>query len=175
MNGKHFSQYGINFRLVDNLVDVEKLRSTRNLPHVKKQMFNQEEISPEMQKKWFHQLDNSKNFYFIYGLNLVDIGVINITNVDFLLGIGDAGIYVANEDYFGSHFNIGALLFLYGYAFEILKLRSIRARILPSNAKAIRMNLSLGFKLVSNEENTYLLKKYDYNQTTLKFERFFNY
>jgi RimJ/RimL family protein N-acetyltransferase len=174
MNAKKFLQYGINFRQVETLEDVEKLRCTRNLAHVRQQMFNHEEISPEMQKKWFQQLDHGKNFYFIYGLNQVDIGVVNITNVDFLLGVGDAGIYVSNEFYFGSHFNIGALLFLYGYAFEVLNLKSIRARILPSNAKAIRMNLSLGFKLMNNEESTYLLSQDSYRQSALKFERFFS-
>jgi UDP-4-amino-4,6-dideoxy-N-acetyl-beta-L-altrosamine N-acetyltransferase len=168
-----FSKYGIEFRLVLTQQDIEKLRIFRNLPHVRNQMFIKNEISIDSHFEWFDSLNVENNNYFIYGNNKEDIGVINLKDINFAAGTGEAGIFVGNQNYLNSHLNIGALLFLYDYAFFTVGLELLDAHILPTNSKAIRMNKSLGFTLTNANENLYSLVKSSYLQSKIKFEPLF--
>jgi RimJ/RimL family protein N-acetyltransferase len=174
MSSQHLTQFGINFRRVDFGDDEEKLRIFRNLPHVRREMFYQEEISFDSHRKWFRALDRSKNFYFIYSLGSDDIGVVNIKNIEFVTSLGEYGIFVSNQTYLGSPLNIAAVLFIFEYAFSDLGLTQLISHILPSNEKAIRMNLSLGLKLIHKTENLYQLSKSDYVPVKLRFEKLFS-
>ncbi len=171
---ENFSKYGVNFRKIESLQDIEKLRVFRNLSHVRTQMFFQNEISQSSHIDWFNSLNKSKNIYFIYSDQWADIGIVNIKDINLLLGTGEAGIFVGNEKYLNSHLNIGALLFLYNYAFYTVRLDRLHAHILPTNNKAIRMNMSLGFKLINSDENLYMLDKSSYLLSKQKFEPLFN-
>ena len=174
MSSQHISQFGLNFRRVEAGNDEEKLRVFRNLHHVKIEMFYQEVISKESHSKWFRTLDRARNYYFIYSLGAEDIGIVNLKNIEFETRIGEYGILVANQTFLGSHVNIAAVLFIYEYAFATLGLERLKAHILPSNEKAIRMNVSLGFKLADTNESLYHLSKDDYVQTKRRFERLFS-
>jgi RimJ/RimL family protein N-acetyltransferase len=166
-------RYGLDYRLVESIEDLETLRVFRNMPYVRQEMFCQAEIDVQTHQKWFSLLDRSKNFNFIYGQDGTDIGTVNLKNVDTKAGIAESGICVGNPSFLKSPLNIAALLFLYEYAFCDLSLQCLQAHIRPTNKKAINMNLSLGFKLEDATANRYRLTKNDYLNTQRRFARLF--
>ncbi|MGV0983527.1 MAG: GNAT family N-acetyltransferase [Limnohabitans sp.] len=169
----YLTQFGVNFRLIRSEEDFETLRVFRNMQHVRSEMFYKNEISKDAHNKWVNSLNLDKNFYFIYDVNSEDIGVVNIKNIDFFKKDGEYGIFVANKKFLGSHLNIAAVLFIYEYAFNKIGLDRLQAHIIPTNGKAIRMNTSLGFKLVDSEHHRYILVKSDYLNVKNRFERLF--
>ena len=70
------SKYGIDLvRLTEE--DIEMLRQWRNSPQIQQFMEYREEITAEMQKKWFDSINNVNNFYFIIHFEGQKIGLIN--------------------------------------------------------------------------------------------------
>ena len=166
-------RYGLDFRLVDSGEDLETLRVFRNMPFVRQEMFCRAEIDVQTHHNWFSSLDRSKNFNFLYGQGGIDIGTVNLKNVDTTAGIAECGICVGNPSFLNNPLNIAALLFIYEYAFSNLYLQCLQAHIRPANIKAIKMNLSLGFKLEDSTANSYRLTKNEYLNSQRRFARFF--
>ena len=58
---------------------IEMVRQWRNDPKIQQYMEYRDEITPEMQVKWFKKLNNGKdNFYFIIKYKEEEIGLINV-------------------------------------------------------------------------------------------------
>ena len=55
---------------------IEMLRQWRNDPKIQQHMFYREYITPEMQERWFANLDQHTNFYFIVEYDGKEIGLI---------------------------------------------------------------------------------------------------
>ena len=138
------SAYGIKLeRLSSN--DIELVRYWRNLDRVRFNMKFQDIITAEMQSNWFSNLDNVCNYYFIIKENDSKIGVVNLKDIDWNKKEAEAGIFIGDDQYLNTLTPILATISLMEFAFENLKLNSLRAKISSSNVKAILFNESIGY------------------------------
>jgi hypothetical protein len=64
---------------------IELVRQWRNSPLVSNFMEYRELITPEMQLNWFNKINTNKNYYFIAEYNNVEVGLINLKDIDFYL------------------------------------------------------------------------------------------
>jgi len=145
-------QYGV--RLVRlNIGDIELVRYWRNHCDVAGFMEYREEISQEMQAKWFQTINNKYNYYFIIEFDGKKIGLINSKNYDPATGFGEGGIFIWDKNYLNSFAAVFSTLCLLNFVFFTLKLCSVsRARILRTNDRAIHYNKMLGYKLLPGQE-----------------------
>lgn len=128
---------------------IEMIRIWRNSYLVKQWMEYQDEITIDQQEKWFSKLDSNQHFYVIKFNNEL-IGLVNIKNVN--NHTGEGGIFIGSEKHLNGMQGIEALIAMYDFGFNELKLKKITARILFNNKRAIRLNSSLGFIKKNNQE-----------------------
>jgi RimJ/RimL family protein N-acetyltransferase len=114
-------------------------------------MINQDFISPEEQIDWFKTLHKKREHHFIYSHGIDDVGLVSIKTLD-SPGFFEAGIFCGRTDYLGNAINIAAAIGLYDYGFEVLGHTRSRARVLRANSSALRMNKSLGYELISEDD-----------------------
>ena len=126
--------------------DIQLLRYWRNNPTIQKFMLSGNSISYEDQINWFKNLDQISQKHFIYSYGDLDIGTFSLTNIDLSKRAFEGGILCGKVDYFRNPINLSGCLYLYHYAFSILKLETATARILRTNKNAVRLNYALGYK-----------------------------
>lgn len=168
------SNYGVTLRKLTK-DKIELVREWRNSSRVNDRMFFQEKITSEMQKKWFSSVDNENNYYFIIEYNGQDKGMINIKDIDYDKGIGEGGVFTAEE--FVGDLVYRAHLVLFDFAFLELKLETITAKIKIDNTSAIRLSEYLGSKkeIVDNQVIMNLEKEnYLNNKNRLRFLKKWN-
>ncbi|MBD3807229.1 MAG: UDP-4-amino-4,6-dideoxy-N-acetyl-beta-L-altrosamine N-acetyltransferase [Epsilonproteobacteria bacterium] len=116
----------------------------RNHPNIKKWMYTQEDISLENHLKFIDSLKSNKDkLYFLLKESGEYIGVIDFYN--FKDNSCDIGLY-QNPNLKGRGQNI--MNTICKYAFGCLKLKSIFAEVILSNAKAYDLYHQFGFKIV---------------------------
>ena len=142
------------------------LRNWRNQENIAKNMFFQENISKEMQKKWFNSLDENTNFFFKIIYKNTAIGIINLKNINWKTKIGEAGLFIAEEKYRNTPLAFYSSLALLKYFFEEKKLEKIIAKVKAENTNTINYNKNLGFEFV--EGFIYELTKEKYFEFTKK-------
>ena len=140
--------------------DLEMIRSWRNDPIIQKHMFYQEHISEEAQKEWFKQMDKTCNYYFQIKSEDVAIGVSHLSTINWVERSAEVGLYIHNQDFWGTHIPALSSLALLKFAFETLQMKKVRAKVQPENKEAIKYNESLGF--VAVEDGTYMLETAQY-------------
>lgn len=148
--------------------DIEMLRLWRNDEKIAERMFFRDIITSEMQQKWFNQLDVTKDFYFIIHYKNKPIGLTHLSNISEEEKSGSVGLFIHNENYWGTHLPIQASLSLLNFAFNHKKLENVTAKVLPNNKAAIRYNESLGF--VFKDKENMILNKKNYQSVTLKLQ-----
>lgn len=135
---------------------IELVRRWRNDPKISQFMEYREEITPEMQEKWFRKIDNSGvDFFFIIEYNGEEIGLINIRDVDFNKKTGEPGIFIWEDKYLNTGLAFRASLCIMDWAFYTLKLETLRAHILSDNKRSIQYAKARGYVLAKNQENVY--------------------
>ncbi len=148
-------QYGVTLKRITSN-DIELLRYWRNQQSVKMYMDYRENITPEMQKKWFESVDNKFNYYFIIEFEGKQVGLINAKNFSYENGFGEGGIFIWDADYINSFAAVFSTLALLNFVFYKVKLCNLsHARILKDNDRAIHYNQLIGYKLTSGQENEY--------------------
>ena len=141
-------KYGITLsRITEN--DIELVRQWRNHPDIMKTMQFRDFITPEMQKKWFHSINNNNNFYYIIQFKNDKIGMINNKNVDWTERTSEAGIFIWDESH--DFAPLLASLLLCEAGFYILQGGNSFVRTLRTNNKAIDYNLMLGYELYKDD------------------------
>ncbi|MBK7667422.1 MAG: GNAT family N-acetyltransferase [Sphingobacteriaceae bacterium] len=148
-------QYGVTLtRITSN--DIELLRYWRNQQSVKMYMDYRENITPEMQQKWFKSINNKFNYYFIIEFEGKQVGLINAKNFSYENGFGEGGIFIWDAAYINSFAAVFSTLALLNFVFHKVKLcETSHARILKDNDRAIHYNQLIGYKLASGQENEY--------------------
>jgi UDP-4-amino-4,6-dideoxy-N-acetyl-beta-L-altrosamine N-acetyltransferase len=159
------TKYGVTLtRLTEN--KIEMIRIWRNDPKISKYMEYRETITPEMQLKWFNKINNDKNYYFIIVYQGQEIGLINVRDINYEEGEGEAGIYIYNDEYLNTPISFQASFCLCDFCFDTLKLNRLIAHILKDNKRAIKFNKMIGYKISTNQENInnqlYILTCNDY-------------
>ena len=143
-----FERYGIRFIKI-NETHLETVRNWRNSDFVKSRMLFQQEISPEMQLKWFHTINNDKNYFFIVEYMSSPVGVANIKDIEGKQG--EPGFYLIDEKYKDT--NIASLVNVaFGdFLFEILELEKLYIHVRKDNADALKLNLFFGYKIIEDK------------------------
>ncbi len=153
--------------------DIELVRNWRNSAFVRQHMNFREQITPEMQLKWFHSIDNFNNFYFILRYKGLKIGLGNIKNVDWEELSGEAGVFIAEKQHLSSFLPVVGALTLSELVFRIFKLNKLYSHVIPDNKRAVRFNKLFGYKRVAGEEGKesqlYELTPEMFKKTTWKF------
>jgi len=171
------SNYGVLLQRL-TLDKIEMIRNWRNDAKISQYMEFKEYITPEMQKKWFDKINNDDNYYFIIQVDNKEVGLINIKDIDYNIKEGEAGIFIYDDEYLNSEVAFKAVFVLFDYCFYKLKLEKIKAHILKTNKRAVKYNMSLGYKIVDsndiNENQLYSLKLDDYLEKRNKLLKFLN-
>jgi UDP-4-amino-4,6-dideoxy-N-acetyl-beta-L-altrosamine N-acetyltransferase len=139
------SKYGVTLKRLEAR-DLEMVRSWRNAGHVRPYMEYKEYITAAGQQAWFRGLDPSTHIYFIIQKREAQIGVVNLKDVDAALKTAEAGIFIGNTDYLDSMIPVLATISLMEFAFDALKLHTLKAKISSANTKVIAFNQSIGYK-----------------------------
>jgi RimJ/RimL family protein N-acetyltransferase len=123
---------------------IEMVRQWRNDPKISKYMFFRNYITPEMQEKWFSNLDKKCNYYFIIEYDGKDVGLINIKDIDWEKRCGESGIFIYDDKLLGSDIAYRSHLLLFDAAYNHFGLEYTYSHIQPENNQAIRFSVFLG-------------------------------
>jgi hypothetical protein len=143
-------QYGISLQSITEN-DLETIRQWRNDKSVVKHMLYQKKITKQEQKAWYQNLDKTQNLYFIYNHQ----GVIHLKNIDWTLKEAEAGIFTTHQEH--SFINIASIITLMDFAFEVICMNQLHAKVNKASIANITMNLQLGYQITSNEDNQLMM------------------
>ena len=139
------SKYGITLKSLGP-ADLEMVRDWRNAEHVRPYMQYQKYITPQMQQAWFERLDPDVNLYFIIQQDEKQVGVVNLKDIDYDLRTAEAGIFIGRQDYLNSMLPVLATISIMEFAFDVLELVTLKAKIGQQNNKVILFNESIGYR-----------------------------
>ncbi len=140
--------------------DLEFVREKRNSEDVRRVMEFREEITPEMQQKWFESINNFENFYYLIEYKGVKIGLLNDKNMDWKARTSESGLFLWNETYIDTIVPVLASLCLLDTGFYYLDWNISYIKVLRDNPKAIEYVNSLGYTLLEGQENVANQKYY---------------
>jgi RimJ/RimL family protein N-acetyltransferase len=153
---------------------IEMVRNWRNDPKISQFMEFRQEITSEMQKKWFRSIDNERNLYYIIVYKGEEIGLINIKDIDEHSLSGEGGIFIYSDKYLNTDVSYRAHLCLFDYYFEELGYNELRSHILSSNKRAIRFAEFLGSQKIGDKEYSLLKENYESNNNRQRFINKYN-
>lgn len=158
------------------LEDIELVRYWRNSKEISSVMEYQKFITEEEQKKWFSSLQSLFDFYFLINYKGVKVGLIHTSHINWKEKTADAGLFVWDKNYLGTHIPVLASLAMLQCFFENFGLVKYSAKVGRENSVAIRYNLALGFQLHEKSKNSsfdfYVLEKNNYLKASEKLRRF---
>jgi RimJ/RimL family protein N-acetyltransferase len=158
------------------LEDIELVRYWRNSKEISSVMEYQKFITEEEQKKWFNSLNPLSDFYFLINYKGVKVGLIHTSHINWKDKTADAGLFVWDKNYLGTHIPVLASLAMLECFFENFGLKKYFAKVGRENSIAIRYNLTLGFSLHEKSDNSsfdfYVLEKESYLKASEKLKRF---
>ncbi len=158
------------------LEDIELVRYWRNSKEISSVMEYQKFITEEEQKKWYNSLNPLSDFYFLINYKGVKVGLIHTSNISWKDKTADAGLFIWDKDYLGTHIPVLASLAMLECFFENFRLQDYFAKVSRENSVAVRYNLTLGFRLheTSNDSSfdIYVLEKENYLKASEKLKRF---
>lgn len=104
----------------------------------------------EMDEGWFISQSNDKsNKNVIFGIEEISsnsfIGLIQITNIDWISRIGEFGVSIGENNKAGLGYGTEAMELFFSYIFQELNLRKISLRVASFNENAIKSYRKLGF------------------------------
>jgi UDP-4-amino-4,6-dideoxy-N-acetyl-beta-L-altrosamine N-acetyltransferase len=138
-------KYGITLRRLKE-ADIELLRQKRNSTAIQNTMFYREEITPEMQKKWFDSINNKNNGYFIIEFEGKKIGLVHGKDIDFEKRTCEGGVFIWDENYIRSFIPSLASVIMNDWTFYMINFKAIYAKIMVDNSIAINYNKLMGYK-----------------------------
>lgn len=118
----------------------------RNSEIVKRNMFFRQEITPEMQKKWFDSINNKYNGYYIIIYNEKRIGLIHGKDVDFEKRTCEGGIFIWDAEYLNSIVSSLASIIMNDWTFYLGNFKAIYAKVLKENKIALAYNKLQGYE-----------------------------
>lgn len=132
---------------------LELVRRWRNSEPVRKQMEFQDEITPEMQRRWFESINNDRNSYTLIVYNGKEVGMNSLKNIDHAAKSAEGGIFIADPDCLNTPVPIMASLLRLDYCFETLGLEVIYGKTAEDNINAKRLNAAFGYEPIEHEGN----------------------
>ena len=129
--------------------DCEMVRQWRNAEHIRQHMFYRETITPEAQRNWFNALRCDVDFYFVISAEK-PIGLIHVK--DLQNGIGNAGLFIHDQSYWGSPFPVVASMTLLTAFFSRNDIHTMVSSIRPENKVSKEYNEQLGFRSIAVDQ-----------------------
>lgn len=168
------SGYGIELIRLRN-EDLELVREKRNSAEVKQYMEYRDEITPEMQEKWFAGVNNINNNYFVIRTGTEKIGLIYGSQINWTTKeTGNGGIFIWDPKWYDNPVSLQATFVLIELTF-LLGLERTFVKVLRTNQRAIKFNLDLGYELVAGQEHVqnqlYVLNKEKFFKQTERVRR----
>tara|TARA_R110002020_G_scaffold20990_12_gene70999 strand:- start:1868 stop:2416 length:549 start_codon:yes stop_codon:yes gene_type:complete len=137
------SEFGKLRVIVEN--DLELMRSWRNIPNVRANMYTQHEITQEEHLAWWQRVNNScENLYLMYELNSLPAGVVYFNKIDRSSNNAAWGFYAAPNAPRGTGTKMEFLAL--DYAFKKLELHKLYCEVLEYNSPVIKLHGKFGFK-----------------------------
>lgn len=169
MQYSSINKYGVKLnRLTHD--KIELVRRWRNHPKISKYMEYRDEITQEMQERWYEKINNDNNYYFLIEVDGKEIGLINVRDIDYGIGVGEPGIFIWDDDYLNSPFSFQASIAFIDFCFGELGLSKLVIHVLRDNIRAIKFNIAFGYKLSPRQETTYN-QEYTLNYSDYKKKR----
>jgi hypothetical protein len=135
----------------------------------------QEEITPEMQLKWFKSIDNIDNYYYIIEINGDHIGLIHNKNVNWKNKGSESGIFIWDRNYLSTNAALFASLCFCEIGFYIFQGGDSIIKVRKDNNRAIEYNKLLGFEIYdekfSDEFNLYILTKENFERKSKPYRK----
>ncbi len=146
-------QYGLKYTRVTEQ-DLELIRYWRNKDFIRDTMQFKEYITAEMQQKWFKKINNKYNYYFIIEANNQKIGLINYKDPAPNTKTAEGGIFIWEQDYWGTPIPVFASLTLLECMYEILNLGdNSMVTVAKNNKRALTFNKMLGYEIYEEYQN----------------------
>ena len=146
---------------------IEMVRHWRNSDHIKRYARQQEPISSEQQEAWFNTLQTKEDEYFVISAHETPIGLIWFNVKEALI---ETGFYLYDETEQNSLTPYKIVTLFHEYLFDTKHFEAIHCHILHDNTRALRFNLSLGYTLFAEHEQTneYILTHENYTEANAK-------
>jgi RimJ/RimL family protein N-acetyltransferase len=155
--------------------DIQLLRYWRNLDHVRSLMVMTNYIAKDDQRKWFERLNFDSVKYYIFSLDMKDIGCVNLTKINLSEKTFEGGVFCGDANFLNHWINIWACIKIYNYGFFELNLETSFATVLKNNKPALNLNKSLGYKFIDDSNHNIarlILSRNDYVKSTEKIQRY---
>lgn len=134
-------------------LDLELVREKRNSEEVRSYMQFRDEITPEMQVKWFSSIDNEHNNYFLIHHEKEKVGMISGAEIDWMnMETKNGGLFIWDQSLWGTTTPLMAALLLTELSFR-LGFKKNYVRVLLQNKRAIEFNSRLGY--VKEDQSTH--------------------
>ncbi len=150
------SKYNIRFIRL-KAEDLELVRQWRNHPSINRYMVYREQITQEMQRKWFASINNNCNLYFVIEYKGKKIGLINGKDINWDEKTMETGIFIWNKYYRKTHIPTLCTLIFAELGVAIWEIKP-RATILRNNERAMKYNKMLGFRVIEDDPEKEYIK-----------------
>ena|SRR5947199_7268174 len=133
--------------------DIEMVRTWRNSTDVAQFMVYRDHIDAEMQQRWFATRDPERDFHFIVHYNGQACGLADVKAIDWDAKSFVAGLFLL-QPYWDTDLGMRAAYAITDFAFFDLNLEVGFCQVLRSNARALRLNQSLGYQITDEGEES---------------------
>lgn len=124
--------------------ELELMRSWRNEPAVRKNMYTTHEITADEHSSWWNRVQSREDCkYFMYHLDDIPQGVVGFTQIDLAQRHAFWAFYAGPEAKKGTGGRMEYLAL--EHAFSVLKLRKLNCEVLSFNAAVIKLHQKFGF------------------------------
>lgn len=125
--------------------EVERIRTWRNAPSVRGNMYTRHEIGPEEHMAWWQRTrDRADQKYFIYAQDCIPLGVVAFTAIDPASSHCAWAFYAAPSAPRGTGSRMEFLAL--DHAFGPLAMRKLHCEVLAFNAPVIKLHEKFGFQ-----------------------------
>lgn len=137
------SSFGVLRQISDN--ELELMLEWRNSPHIRRNMYTQDEISLDSHLLWWEAMKNSgKHRYLMYDLNNQPSGIVAFVDVDQSNKNSSWAFYSSPSAAKGTGARMEFLAL--DYAFSELHLHKLYCEVLAYNLPVINMHKKFGFR-----------------------------
>ena len=124
--------------------EVELMRSWRNAPSVRQNMYTRHEIAPEEHRQWWARMQASpKHRYFMYEYESEPSGIVGFTDIDEINANATWAFYSRPNSAKGTGSRMEFLAL--DYAFGPLALHKLEGEVLAFNKPVIALHQKFGF------------------------------
>lgn len=143
---------------------IEKIRTWRNHPDIRKMMYNTEEISEEQHQRFISSLSTTDSkFYWLVFKQGNPVGVVSVVDVDYDNEKAELGYYLIPQN-LNSGLSVEFLFKIHEFIFEIIRLSMIYGETNEKNANARLLDEFMGG--VFKSSRVYNDTTYNYFETT---------